>query len=100
MRIQVDNRREFLKSMGFGAATLAGSRWSSADERIGREWLVGYAEAEITPAPGQAQMRGYGRERYAKGTLAPLLSQVLALRDRKGTPVYLSPLTLPPLIEC
>ncbi|MCK5711260.1 MAG: neutral/alkaline non-lysosomal ceramidase N-terminal domain-containing protein, partial [Hyphomicrobiaceae bacterium] len=84
MSTQVDNRREFLKSMGFGAATFAGSHWLSADERIGREWLVGYAEADITPAPGQAQMRGYGRERYAKGTLAPLLSQVLALRDRKG----------------
>jgi len=47
-----------------------------------RAWSVGYAEADITPAPGQVQMRGFGRERYAKGALAPLLTQVVALRDR------------------
>ena len=49
-----------------------------------RPWSVGYAEADITPAPGQVQMRGFGRERYAKGALAPLLTQVVALRDRDG----------------
>lgn len=49
-----------------------------------RPWSVGYAEADITPAPGQVQMCGFGRERYAKGTLAPLLTQVVALRDRDG----------------
>jgi hypothetical protein len=49
-----------------------------------RPWSVGYAEADITPAPGQVQMRGFGSERYAKGTLAPLLTQVVALRDRDG----------------
>jgi hypothetical protein len=47
-----------------------------------RPWSVGYAEADITPAPGQVQMRGFGSERYAKGTLAPLLTQVVALRDQ------------------
>jgi len=47
-----------------------------------RPWSVGYAEADITPAPGQVQMRGFGRERYAKGALASLLTQVVALRDR------------------
>ena len=47
-----------------------------------RPWSVGYAEADITPAPGQVQMRGFGRERYAKGALAPLLTQVVALRDQ------------------
>ncbi|MHC4327556.1 MAG: hypothetical protein ACYSWW_05480 [Planctomycetota bacterium] len=44
-------------------------------------WSVGYAEADITPAPGQVQMSGFGRERYAKGALAPLLTQVVVLRD-------------------
>jgi len=47
-----------------------------------RTWSVGYAEADITPAMGQVQMRGFGRERYAKGTLAPLLTQVVALHDQ------------------
>jgi len=49
-----------------------------------RRWSVGYAEADITPAPGQVQMCGFGRERYARGVLAPLLTQVVALRDRDG----------------
>ena len=47
-------------------------------------WSVGYAEADITPAPGQVQMSGFGRERYAKGALAPLLTQVVVLRDSEG----------------
>ena len=47
-------------------------------------WSVGYAEADITPALGQVQMRGFGRERYAKGALAPLLTQVVALNDQDG----------------
>ncbi len=46
-----------------------------------RAWSVGYAQADITPAPGQVQMSGFGRERYAKGALAPLLTQVVVLRD-------------------
>jgi len=44
-------------------------------------WSVGYAEADITPAPGQVQMSGFGRERYASGAMAPLLTQVVVLRD-------------------
>ena len=44
-------------------------------------WSVGYAETDITPAPGQVQMSGFGRERYAGGALAPLLTQVVVLRD-------------------
>ncbi len=47
-------------------------------------WRVGYAEADITPAPGQVQMSGFGRERYAQGALAPLLTQVVVLRDQEG----------------
>ena len=46
-----------------------------------KPWSVGYAEADITPAPGQVQMSGFGRERYARGALAPLLTQVVVLRD-------------------
>ncbi|MEJ2703142.1 MAG: hypothetical protein P8Z79_11935 [Sedimentisphaerales bacterium] len=49
-----------------------------------QSWSVGYAEADITPGPGQVQMSGFGRERYAQGTLAPLMTQVVALRDRDG----------------
>jgi hypothetical protein len=48
-------------------------------------WSVGYAGADITPGPKQVQMSGFGRERYAQGTLAPLLTQVVALRDRVGS---------------
>ncbi len=48
-------------------------------------WSVGYAEADITPAPGQVQMSGFGRERYASGALTPLLTQVMALRDADGS---------------
>ncbi len=47
-------------------------------------WSVGYGEAEITPAPRQVQMSGYGRERYAKGVLAPLMTQAVAMRDSEG----------------
>lgn len=46
-----------------------------------RSWSVGYAQEDITPAPGQVQMLGFGRERYARGVLAPLLTQVVVLRD-------------------
>jgi len=52
-------------------------------------WTVGYAEADITPAQGQVQMSGFGRERYAGGALAPLLTQVVALRDVGGNTAVL-----------
>lgn len=54
-----------------------------ADEVSERSWSVGYAEADITPAPGQVQMSGFGRERYAGGVLAPLLTQIVVFRDRE-----------------
>ena len=57
---------------------------AGAGEAADRQWSVGYAEAEITPGVGQVQMRGFGRERYAKGALAPLLTQAVVLRDRDG----------------
>ena len=84
MSTQVNNRRDFLKNLGFGAATLTGPHWLSAGERTGRGWLVGYAEVDITPAPGQCFMAGFGRERYAQGALSPLLCQVLAIKDHEG----------------
>jgi len=47
-------------------------------------WRCGYAETDITPEPGQAFMAGFGTERYARGTLAPLMAQATAFEDRKG----------------
>ena len=47
-------------------------------------WLVGFAQADITPATGQAMMAGFGRERYADGVLTPLRAQALAFRDSTG----------------
>jgi dienelactone hydrolase len=47
-------------------------------------WQVGYAEADITPATGEAALAGFGRPRQVQGTLAPLRAQALALRDRSG----------------
>ena len=48
-----------------------------------RPWSIGYAETDITPKPGQVHMSGFGRERYAHGVLAPLLTQVVVLSDGK-----------------
>jgi hypothetical protein len=47
-------------------------------------WRIGYAESEITPAPGQAFMAGFGVERHATGALAPLMAQALSIGDRRG----------------
>ncbi len=68
------------------AALFVGSCGSSAiaEEAFDRPWSIGYAEADITPTPGQVQMRGFGSERYAKGTHASLMSQVIALRDAEA----------------
>lgn len=46
---------------------------------------MGYAETNITPSNDQeVQMSGYGRERYADGSVMPLLSQTVVLRDLEG----------------
>jgi hypothetical protein len=68
------------------AAAFVGFCGSSmmAEGTADRPWSVGYAEADITPAPGHAQMSGYGSERYAQGTHAPLLTQAIVLRDADG----------------
>ena len=47
-------------------------------------WQVGYAEADITPAPGEAMLAGFGRPRQVQGTLSPLRAQVIALQDQTG----------------
>jgi len=52
-------------------------------------WSVGYAEADITPEPKQVQMSGFGRERYAVGALAPLLTQALVLQDQDNSKAVL-----------
>jgi len=57
---------------------------SQGNERREKAWSVGYAQADITPEPGQVQMCGFGRERYASGSLAPLLTQAVVLRDQRG----------------
>ncbi|HUT44642.1 MAG TPA: hypothetical protein VMX36_00085 [Sedimentisphaerales bacterium] len=60
---------------------IAAAAFASQSRPDERPWSVGYAEADITPAPGQVQMSGFGRERYARGALASLLTQVVVLRD-------------------
>ena len=57
---------------------------TGATDTPGAPWQVGYAEADMTPAPGQAMMAGFGRERYPQGAIAPLRAQALALRDANG----------------
>src|SRR5205823_1281898 len=47
-------------------------------------WKVGYAEADITPAPGEAMLAGFGQPRQVIGTIAPLRAQALAFQDAKG----------------
>jgi hypothetical protein len=57
--------------------------FASADGEQERTWYVGFAEADITPSQQtQVHMTGFGNERYARGVLAPLLTQVVALRDQ------------------
>jgi len=57
---------------------------AQGNEGSEKPWSVGYAEADITPGPGRVQMCGFGRERYAQGAVAPLLTQAVILRDQSG----------------
>ncbi len=68
---------------GWQRSSLAGSADDHGESSAGG-WRVGYAEADITPQPRQTQMAGFGRERYAEGAIAPLISQAVALRDPSG----------------
>ncbi len=81
MNAPISSRRDFLKATGLGAVSLALPSWLNAGQTNPALWQVGYAQADITPQPGQCMMAGYGRERYAAGTLSPLMMQVLAIRD-------------------
>src|SRR5262245_891510 len=47
-------------------------------------WRVGYAEADITPAAGEAMLAGFGQPRQVAGMLAPLRAQALAMEDGQG----------------
>lgn len=48
-------------------------------------WKVGYAEADITPRPGEAVMlAGFGKQRIIEGTESPLRAQALAFEDAAG----------------
>jgi neutral ceramidase len=46
-------------------------------------WSIGFAQGEITPK-NAVHMAGYGRERYAEGTIAPLIAQAVVLKDGEG----------------
>lgn len=49
------------------------------------QWKVGFAEADITPADGEAVMlAGFGRPRVVKGREAPLVAQAVAFEDAAG----------------
>jgi dienelactone hydrolase len=56
----------------------------SAPKASAGGWQAGYAEADITPAAGEAMLAGFGRPRQVQGTLAPLRAQALALQDQNG----------------
>jgi hypothetical protein len=63
---------------------VAAALHAQSDDAPAVQWQVGYAEADITPVPGEAMLAGFGRPRQASGALAPLRAQALALRDRRG----------------
>ena len=69
---------------GLGLTEATGGAGQVTETITEPSWSVGYGEADITPGPMQVQMCGYGRERHATGTLSPLLTQVVALRDQQG----------------
>ena len=54
------------------------------ETRVRLGWKTGYAEADITPAIGEAMMSGFGRERYAAGMVSPLRAQAVVLEDGMG----------------
>src|SRR5262245_53154323 len=72
-------------ALSFASAALAGSAAGDpqATSATGG-WQVGYAEADITPAAGEAMLAGFGQPRQVAGTIAPLRAQALAFQDAKG----------------
>jgi len=68
-----------------GLVLLINHSFSFGQNSTTGSWLVGYSEADITPLQDQeVQMSGYGRERYADGSVMPLISQVVVLQDFQG----------------
>jgi dienelactone hydrolase len=65
-------------------ATLAPQKTVAAEGNATSRWQVGYAEADITPASGEAMLAGFGQPRQVAGTLAPLRAQALAFEDGRG----------------
>src|SRR5262249_54846126 len=57
---------------------------AAAERKASSNWRVGYAEADITPAPGEAMLAGFGQPRQVAGMLAPLPAQALAIEDARG----------------
>jgi dienelactone hydrolase len=66
------------------AAPVAASKTPAVQRPAPSSWKVGYAEADITPAPGEALLAGFGQPRQVAGTLAPLRAQALAIEDEQG----------------
>ena len=62
---------------------MAKSSKSASLSKSNASWSIGFAEREITPPPGR-KMSGYGRVRFAEGTIAPLYAQALAIRGGDG----------------
>src|SRR2546427_9792230 len=65
-------------------STLAPEKTLAVERNAASRWQIGYAEADITPAPGEAMLAGFGQPRQVAGTLAPLRAQALAIEDGKG----------------
>ena len=65
-------------------AALALQKTVAVERNATSRWQVGYAEADITPAPGEAMLAGFGQPRQVAGTLGPLRAQALAFEDGRG----------------
>jgi dienelactone hydrolase len=66
------------------SAPAAPQKAPAVERDVTPRWRVGYAEADITPASGEAMLAGFGQSRQVAGTLAPLRAQALAFEDGKG----------------
>lgn len=72
-----------------------GAAAASPREASRSGWKAGFAEADITPKPGQPVMpAGFGEPRIMEGTESPLLAQALALEDAGGKRAILFALDL------
>lgn len=72
-------------------APLPGGGSGQAAEREALSgWRVGFAEADITPAAGEAVMlAGFGTPRVVTGVESPLRAQAVAIEDERGRRVLL-----------